>query len=486
MKKFLSSFNSKSLRVGGYSVVATVILVVAVVFANILVTALPTKYTSFDVSRQQLYTLSEESEKIGRSATQDVTFYWIVQEGAEDAATQNLLQRYIDLNSRFTLEKVDPDLQPGFIDQYDITYLYNNSLVVESGDRFRYIKYTDIYDKVYDYNSYDPDTGSYKYEQVFDGEHVITSALNFVLNEELPKIYQLTGHNETDLIDDYTEGIKDENFDIEELSLATTDGIPEDCSILMILNPQSDLSETEIEMIREYLQAGGNMFLVTGLVKEDHPNLKALMSEDYHVTEETGVVIEGNADYYASRYPQYYLVPKILDSDITAPISDSNLNLFFPKSTGLTVGTQYLKETITKLLKTSSSSFSKVAGYNISTFEKEEGDIDGPFYTGVLIEMKVGENDEGLTKIIWYSSEGVISEDANSMSSGANLNLVLNSLTYMTGQTDSISIHSKSLQTDYLNVKASESIVHSVIMVGVIPALFLAAGIVITLRRRKK
>ena len=38
---------------------------------------------------------------------------------------------------------------------------------------------------------------------------------------------------------------------------------------------------------------------------------------------------------------------------------------------------------MTSLLTTSDAAFSKLAGYDMTTYEKEEGDIDGPFSLGV-------------------------------------------------------------------------------------------------------
>ena len=38
----------------------------------------------------------------------------------------------------------------------------------------------------------------------------------------------------------------------------------------------------------------------------------------------------------------------------------------------------------------SDSSFSKVAGYEMTTYDKEEGDIDGPFAVAVSVELDDG------------------------------------------------------------------------------------------------
>ena len=71
--------------------------------------------------------------------------------------------------------------------------------------------------------------------------------------------------------------------------------------------------------------------------------------------------------------------------------------------------------TVTSLLTTSDSAFSKVDGYSLTTYEKEDGDIDGPFTVAVSIE----ETDGG--QIVWFSSSAFLDDMYNAYSSGANV-----------------------------------------------------------------
>ena len=58
-----------------------------------------------------------------------------------------------------------------------------------------------------------------------------------------------------------------------------------------------------------------------------------------------------------------------------------------PIASGLTVKEETGNGTVTELLTTSDYAFSKVSGYGLSTYEREEGDMDGPFALAVSIEM---------------------------------------------------------------------------------------------------
>ncbi|MFQ9915323.1 MAG: hypothetical protein ACLRWQ_01920 [Flavonifractor plautii] len=49
---------------------------------------------------------------------QDVTIYWIVQSGEEDAVIENLLGKYESLSDHITVVKKNPDVYPTFAEQY--------------------------------------------------------------------------------------------------------------------------------------------------------------------------------------------------------------------------------------------------------------------------------------------------------------------------------------------------------------------------------
>ena len=131
----------------------------------------------------------------------------------------------------------------------------NNSLIVECGDRSRYISYNDIYIQ-------EADIYSYSYNTSFDGEGAITSAIDYVTAEELPQLYLLEGHGEAELPATFQEQLEKENIQVNPLSLLTVDAVPEDAGCVMIYGPDSDLSQKEVEMLDEYTSGGGKR--VTG------------------------------------------------------------------------------------------------------------------------------------------------------------------------------------------------------------------------------
>lgn len=135
---------------------------------------------------------------------------------------------------------------------------------------------------------------------------------------------------------------------------------------------------------------------------------------------------------------------------------------------------------VTELLTTSELAFSKKAGYGLETYEKEEGDTDGPFASAVAVDC----GNDG--KIVWFASSEFLMDMYNALSSGANGDLAMNALAFLNGEREAMAIRSKSLNYNYLTIRESVSSMLQVMMIGVFPLLYLGVGAVVVLRRRRK
>lgn len=455
---------------GSYSLVISVVVLALLIVANIFVSALPTNLTKYDISSTKLYSITSNTKVVVNALEQDVTIYWIVQAGEEDDVIENLLGKYESLSDHISVVKRNPDVYPTFAEQYTDEDVPNNSLVVECGDRYRYISYNDIY--VSESNMY-----SYSYSTSFDGEGAITSAIDYVVTEDLPQLYVLEGHGEAELPSTFSDQLEKENYELNTLSLLTVDEIPEEADCILIYAPSTDLSEEEVTMLQDYVSNGGKLMVSAGTTENGSlPNLYSLL-ENYGITAAEGIVVEGDREHYAFGMP-YVLMPDIASSDITDSLTEENYYVLMPISQGMTVGST-TNGTVTSLLTTSDTAFSKVAGYSLETYEKEDGDIDGPFSVAVSIE------DQGGGQIIWFSSSVFLEDMYNAYSSGANVDLAMNSLSWLVGEREAISIRSKSLNYNYLTISDSTSSLLKGLMIGVFPLAYLCIGITVILVKRK-
>lgn len=454
-------------RGGSYAIVLTCIVLALLVVVNLLAGALPANLTKLDISSSKLYSITSNTKAVVNALEQDVTIYWIVQSGKEDDVIDNLLAKYESLSDHIEVVKRNPDVYPAFARQYTDETVSNNSLVVVSGEKYRYVPYSDIY--VSQGSAY-----SYSYTTSFDGEGAITSAIDYVVSTQLPILYTLEGHGETALPDTFASQLEKENVETESLSLLNVDEIPEDAAALMIYAPASDISGEEAKMLSEYVKSGGKLLILAGPVADGElTNLYGILS-DYGVAAVQGIVSEGDRSHYAFQAP-YVLLPDLGDSDITAPLAEKNYMAIVPIAAGL----QISGDSAVSLLNTTDSAYSKIAGYQQTTYEKEDGDIDGPFSLGVDIQ------DHSSGRIIFFTSSYLLDDMYNAYSSGANNDMVMNALSALMGDRQAMSIRSKSLNYNYLTISESAASTIKLVMIGLVPLCYLAMGVVTVLEKRR-
>ena len=452
---------------GSYAIVLTCIVLALLVVVNLLAGALPANLTKLDISSSKLYSITSNTKAVVNALEQDVTIYWIVQSGKEDDVIDNLLAKYESLSDHIEVVKRNPDVYPAFARQYTDETVSNNSLVVVSGEKYRYVPYSDIY--VSQGSAY-----SYSYTTSFDGEGAITSAIDYVVSTQLPILYTLEGHGETALPDTFASQLEKENVETESLSLLNVDEIPEDAAALMIHAPASDISEEEAKMLSEYVKSGGKLLILAGPVADGElTNLYGILS-DYGVSAVQGIVSEGDRSHYAFQAP-YVLLPDLGDSDITAPLAEKNYMAIVPIAAGL----QISGDSAVSLLNTTDSAYSKIASYQQTTYEKEDGDIDGPFSLGVDIQ------DHSSGRIIFFTSSYLLDDMYNAYSSGANNDMVMNALSALMGDRQAMSIRSKSLNYNYLTISESAASTIKLVMIGLVPLCYLAMGVVTVLEKRR-
>ena len=466
-----SGSNRNAFRGGSYSLTISIVVLAILIVFNIFASALPTAVTKYDISASKLYSITSNTKVVVNALEQDVTIYWVVQSGQEDEVIENLLGKYDSLSDHIQVVKKNPDVYPTFAEQYTDETVRNNSLIVECGDRSRFIGYDDIYVQ-------EADIYSYSYNTSFDGEGAITSAIDYVISEELPQVYILEGHGEADLPASFQEQIEKENMETNTLSLLTVDAIPEDADCVMIYAPESDISQEEKDLLSDYAADGGKLFVVAGPVQDGVlENLYDLLV-DYGVEANEGIVVEGDREHYSFQGPAV-LLPDMSSDTITDSLIEENYYPIMPISLGLTVTENTGSGTVTELLTTSYTSYSKLAGYSMTDYEKEDGDIDGPFALAVSIDT-AGEG-----KIVWFTSSYFLDDMYNATSSGANANLGMNALSSLIGETEAMAIRSKSLNYNYLTISESAASLLKVSMIGVFPLLYLGIGIWVVLRRRR-
>lgn len=477
---FKDSFKTRAVRAGGYSIVATAFVLAIVIVINLLVAALPSRMLKHDITDNKVYSISDQTKATVQGLKQDITIYWVLTEGEEDNYVRSLLDLVQEYSKHIKVVRKDTSVDPRFAEAYTTAadMVYGNSLIVECGEKYRFLNYSgDIY--TYDYADYYT-TGTYT--QYFNGEGALTSAIDYVTSPELPKMYYLTGHGETELTTAFATAVKNQNIETESLSLLSVEAVPADADVVLICNPVKDISEQELEQLRVYTGVGGNLLVLTDLITSDTklPNLETLMAE-YGMTAVHGTVVETDRSYYYEH--QQILRPELNTHPITDPLIDGNYVVLLSSGHGITVEENLPGElTATRLMTTSSAAYAKQG--TETTVDKDDNDIDGPFATAVL-STKSGDQE---SSVIWISSSSLVNEEVNDYVSGGNMDLFLNMLGYLADpETIEMTIHAKPLtDTKYLVMGNNAALALKLLVVGVIPLGYLTVGVVIWNRRKKQ
>ena len=469
------SVSVRNLSMGAYSSITIVIVVGLTVVVNMIVGKLPAKYTNIDVTSNQLYTITEQTEEILEKLTEDVTIYVISAEDMADTTVNQTLKCYEDTSSHITVTYIDPLVNPQFVNQYATSNISQNSIIVESERRFKVISYNDLYESEIDYTTYQQNVTGY------DAEGQLTSAIAYCTSEDMPKVYMIAGHNEYTLDSGFLTAIEKENMEYETINLMDYETVPEDAAGIIIHAPETDFSSDDADKIITYLNQGGKVFITTEYAGTELPNFERILAEFGMVLQE-GYVVDNNEDNYYQT--PINLLPNVEYATETSGLTGSYTYLLTPYAQGISVPEEEVEGmTYTKLLTGSEQSIVKTNVAASTTFEKEEGDIDGPVCIGVKAEKAL---DDGIAVLYVFSSAQMFMDNADNAVSGNNKQLFSNIMGIVANHEVSVSIPVKSYAAEYLAASTGDIAFFGLIMVVMIPLSFIAVGMVIWLNRRKK
>ncbi|MCC8064572.1 MAG: GldG family protein, partial [Clostridiales bacterium] len=310
-------------RKNGLFSAGMIALVVAIVIIfNIAIAQLPTAYTQLDISNTQIYSMSDTTLDYMESLDTDIQLLVLASEDDTDTRISTFLRKFAALSDHVTVSYQDPTEYPSLLTEYDCDADSIMVICEENGNQTN-VTFDDIL--VLDWYSYYY-YGTTSYSE-FDGEGQLVSAIDQVVSDSSYTIYLTTNHGESSLGSEVTDLLTKSHFATAEVSLLMED-FPEDCDVLMINQPTSDITTEELETIRSYLAEGGQVELILAPEDFDHPNLDALMA-DYGLEMVDGYV--GDESRYMAAAQSYFVFFPELDtsSDAADGLSSDSLVLIY-------------------------------------------------------------------------------------------------------------------------------------------------------------
>lgn len=488
--------NNRSLKIGAYSVGLTAIVIAVIIALNLLIGQLPATFTKLDASPEKIISVGADTKKILKTVKTDITIYHIFSEGKADTSISGILERYEDSSSKIKVKTIDPLKDPSFVKKYTTATLTENSLIVVSEKRSTVVNGSDMYK--YEIEGYEGQYISYEeyysYSQqmqyygqsvsateYFFAENEITKAIDYVAHDDLPIMYALAGHGETDISSGaYGQLISDENVELKALELLKGESVsvPTDASALVINGPTADITEAESKAIISYLNGGGTVILMSFIdyySAKTMPNLAAVCSHMGLAAVEELIVETNTNNYY--QYP-YYLIPNTTGYGITQAYAGSNLYLFMIASHAIKETGSAENISTAPLLETSDGAYiyTEEAAQEPEKAEKSKFSVA---YQSII------SDEEGNKKgtLYWFATPYFLSDDFSTYGNGELFTAIL---TATCEKPTSVSVIGKPLTQTYLQITETTSFIWTVVLVGIIPLTALVAGLIVWVSRRRR
>ena len=484
-----------SLRIRrGWLVNKTVtILLILILFAAYVCLNLWTgtlELPEFDVTENKIYTLSDTSKNAIQKINQDITIYAYGFE--EDASQIKLLKQYNEANEKIKYEILTEESNYDMIKEHDLRSGYYIMILKSNNSEKVIDASTDFY--TYDY------TTSQKIDTT---EQTITNSILSLTEENKPKIYFTEGHGEFEFseMQVLTTYLQNESFEINNVNLVTTGAVPEDCDILAIMSPSSDIMEPEAQAIKNYINKGGNIYYSQDVVSEGTtlPILQTVLDE-FGISIPNGYTLEYEENKTASGYPNIFMPEVSNTSQITQDIyTDSYMWLVYAGKINFADDATLQNLNVEKeTLLSSSDKAVFVTNLGSDLQAAMESGTPGKSEIASLLTKTInstnenGESTSVQSKLVVSASGSFISDYViNALSEnyplsylGSNKDFVINSMAYLGDKGNTLTIRKDMASSTYMPTESENKIV--ITLIFAVPFVIIGIGVIIGRYRKRR
>ena len=482
-KKDKENLSKKWLAKTSLTVLLIAIIIAVYIGINLLVEKIAP--TDIDLTKDKVYSLSEASKTFTKSIENDVEIMLINMNQSAKSVVE-FAHKYSKENEKIKVKEIDDvSKYPEIANEYNLTDT-TTVMIIKSGNKEKVLT-------LYDLTTLDYTTGEYKDKT----EEAMTNAILDVTVTEKPKIYYLSNHTKysSKYITYFIQSLANEANDVAELDLLTTGKVPDDASVLMITTLAEDMTVPERDAILNYIGKGGKIIIFSdpNVGKISLPNFQKILDE-YGVGISEGIMVEQDANKMLSGSPSAILV-NINSSSSIMNQTDMNMNACLMNSGKLTFKDEEtlekLKVEVETIATTNDTAFYR-KDLSIESTAKQKNDEEGSQTVGALLTKTIDENKT--SKLIIYSNNMFITNVEISVNTQQylyaldfhhNKDIALNSIAYLTGRDDTITIRKDTGSNIYTITEQQKNIILTIIFS--VPALIIVAGIVVwQIRRRKK
>jgi ABC-type uncharacterized transport system involved in gliding motility auxiliary subunit len=290
--------SSQGARYSSVAIAMTAMALGIVVALNVVASRYDERW---DLTEAGLFTLSDQTISIIEGLESDVTILAFFSAGSgEEMKFRDLVEGYEQHTSHLKIEYHDPIRSPLLAEEHSITTQWG-TVVLKSG------------------------SSSQRLESTFD-EEALTNALVRVTAGKLHTICFTEGHGELDPEDSYEptgvglaiSKLEGQNYTHRKVAIFRENGVPDDCEVLVAADPQYDWMPAELELLAGYI-AGGGRFLL--MLEPGHADGLAADMSRYGIAVGRDLVLEmgSSAQFFGGDVSYILLTPDSFDFH---PITD--------------------------------------------------------------------------------------------------------------------------------------------------------------------
>ena len=462
------------------------LLLAAVFLLNAVALVLSNRFPlSVDLTANAAYEIGDETKQVLSVLDRDITIDVLATEEAFSGDSylvqvKHILDRYPQYSDRVSLRYIDYAADPSYAASHPDLTLSEGDIIVSGNDRVRQLAMSSLFNYAY------TATGSLTIESS-RAEEALTGAILNVLSDRDVRIGVLSGNGQQDAAG-FVAMLVNNNYVLESVVAATDDLSAYDA--LLLLAPQTDLSEDDVRKLEEYLynngEYGKTLFYAASVTQTALPNLETFLSE-WGVAVGDGSVFETTADR-TYQYQPYYPIADYTSETWRDMLIDSSAPILMPLSRPLEVLFESRDGQYTETLL----SFGETAGVRPSDagedFAADDAEQWGPIPAMVLATRRVYENGAlaRQSSVVVTGSVSMLENLCLQNSSLSNSSYLLNLFNTLTEREETVTIAPKSLAGKTLGITTAQVTTLGMVLGGLLPLAILGTGIGIWLYRRYK
>lgn len=495
----MKKINFKNLKFSINNTVVITFAIVLVLLLNITAVLVETKFPKLklDLTESRVTKISNETKSMLKRLDEgDTEIDIIYLKGTKDADSRvtSVIEQYDAFSKNIEYKVVNYHTNPVLLNSYSITADANvdDSVLVARKDKSK-AKLIAASEMIVNNQS----------GTVFKLENLLTNAIGAVSSDKQMTVCFTTGHGEivgavkTDENGNNVTGgmmlvgfLRSENINVYQYDLSTGE-IPEGIDIVMIMSPESDFTQAEIDSLDNYLLKGGSVAvsLPSAIVL---PRLEGYLKNFWGISANNDIISEADPQSQVDETGVYFYANKTahdIVKDIYGRVITSYARSLSFNPTG------DIEADV--LLTSSSNAYSMPIGENGIDTQKVQA---GQFNLAYALEKPLNGSFENTAKLIVTSTESIWGITHDSITnydkiidisleekSFGNSDFVINALSHSFGEAiESINVPVKTSMVSVLTMSRMQAGLTSKLLGFVLPFAVILAGVIIWFKRRNR